>query len=68
MTAREFLLGIEKDPADWIDRYGKLALTGERINFEGHPEPTGKWYQVNAFSPKVGYFAVTFTDITEYKR
>ena len=66
-TVREVLPGIEKDPADWIGRYGKVALTGEGVNFENYSEQIGRWYQVNAFSPKAGYFAVTFTDITERK-
>ncbi|MGD9009497.1 MAG: response regulator [Desulfobacteraceae bacterium] len=66
-TVREVLPGIEKDPADWIGKYGKVAMTGEGINFENYSESIGRWYQVNAFSPKAGYFAVTFTDVTERK-
>jgi PAS domain S-box-containing protein len=30
----EVLKGIENDPADWIDLYGKVALTCESIQFE----------------------------------
>jgi PAS domain S-box-containing protein len=67
-TARELLPGIENDPADWIGRYGKVALTGKEIHFENYSEQIGKWYQVNAFSPEAGFFAVTFTDITERKQ
>jgi PAS domain S-box-containing protein len=66
-TAREILPGIEKDPADWIGTYGKVAMTGVGINFENYSEAIGRWYQVNAFSPKAGCFAVTFTDVTERK-
>jgi PAS domain S-box-containing protein len=61
------LPGIEKDPADWIGRYGKVALTGKPERFESYSEALGKWYSVSAFSPHRGFFAVTFTDITERK-
>jgi PAS domain S-box-containing protein len=66
-TVREVLPGVAEDPADWIGRYGKVALTGEAIHFENYSEAIGRWYQVNAFSPRPAYFAVTFTDVTERK-
>jgi PAS domain S-box-containing protein len=65
--ATEALPGIEKDPADWIGRYGKVAMTGEPAHFESYSEPLGRWYSVSAFSPHKGFFAVTFGDITERK-
>lgn len=61
------LPGIEKDPTDWIGKYGKVAMTGKPIHFESYSEQLGKWYSVAAFSPHRGYFAVTFSDITERK-
>lgn len=64
----EALPGIEKDPTDWIGKYGKVALTGKPMHFESYSEPLKKWYSVSAFSPHKGYFAVTFTDITQRKR
>ena len=67
-TVTEVLPGIENDPADWIGRYGKVALTGAPLSFEDYSEPINKWYNVSSYSPKKGYFAVTFTDITELKR
>lgn len=60
--------GIEKDPAAWIDRYGAVALTGSPAHFQSYSEPLGKWYAVSAFSPQRGFFAVTFSDITDNKR
>jgi len=62
------LPGIEKDPADWIGRYGRVALTGEPLRFESHAELLDRWYAVSAFSPCRGYFACTFADITERRR
>jgi PAS domain S-box-containing protein len=63
----EVLPGIEADPADWIGRYGRVALTGEPLRFESYAEPLGKWYAVSAFSPHKGYFAASFSDITDRK-
>ncbi|MHA2007529.1 MAG: PAS domain S-box protein [Promethearchaeota archaeon] len=67
-TVKEVLPGIEKDPADWISKYGKVALTGIPITFENYAEPLDQWYSVSAYSPKKDYFAVTFTNITERKK
>ena len=64
----EVLIGIEKDPADWIGIYGKVALTGEPVQFENHAEPLGKWYNVSAYCPEKGYFVALFEDITEIKK
>ncbi|NSW46138.1 MAG: PAS domain S-box protein [Bacteroidales bacterium] len=52
----------------WIDIFGKVALTGERISFENYWQVLDRWYLVNAFSPKKGQFAVSFIDITALKK
>lgn len=59
---------IEKDPADWIGKYGAVALTGRPCQFESHSRAMDRWYAVSVFSDLKGYFAVTFSDITERKR
>ncbi|MBD3392853.1 MAG: PAS domain S-box protein, partial [Chitinivibrionales bacterium] len=64
----EVLPGIEKDPADWIGRYGAVALGGGQIRFEQFSQPLKKWYSVIAYSPERGYFCAIFQDITERKR
>ena len=48
----------------WIDTYGKVALTGESIEFENYSSELNSYFRVSAFSPKSGYFAVLFEDIT----
>jgi PAS domain S-box-containing protein len=60
--------GIENDAAGWIGKCGNVALTGKPIQFENYSEHFRRWYEVSAFSPHRGYFAVTFSDITERKR
>ncbi len=64
----EVLKGIENDPADWIGRYGKVALTGEPTRFENYNQALGSWFSVSAFSPKKGYFIATFENVTERKK
>jgi len=61
----EVIPGIEADTADWIGRYGKVALTGEETRFEQYAELLGRWYSVLAFSPRPGQFATIFEDVTE---
>jgi len=64
----EVLKGIEKDPADWIGRYGKVALTCEPIQFENYAQTLDRWYNVSAYCPKKGYFVSIFEDITNRKK
>jgi PAS domain S-box-containing protein len=65
---KELIPGIEKDPADWIGKFGKVAKTGKSIKFEQYSEILKKTYSVSVYSPKRGYFAVVFTDISEMKK
>lgn len=52
----------------WIERYGKVGLSGEPISFEAAFGPLGKYYRVSAFQTKPGQFGVLFADIAETKR
>lgn len=63
-TVRELYPDV--DPV-WIERYGKVALTGEPERFEGRFGPLGRWFDVSAYQPEYGYFALVFSDITERK-
>jgi len=66
-TVTSALPGIEKDPADWIGVYGRVALTGEPVQFENHTKALGKWFKISAYCPEKGYFVAIFEDITERK-
>jgi PAS domain S-box-containing protein len=59
---------IKDEAVDWIERYGQVALTGKEIKFEQYSEALNRWYSVSAYSPRKGYFAVVFDDITERKQ
>jgi PAS domain S-box-containing protein len=64
----EILPGIDSDPAGWIGKYGKVALEGLHITFENYSEHLNKWYLVNAYSPKKGYFVTVFIDVSDRKK
>ena len=49
----------------WIERYGKVALTGEPQDFTEYAEDFGKYFQISAYSPQKEYFAITFIDISD---
>ncbi len=52
----------------WIEIYGKVARTGEPLAYQNYSQELGKHYDVWAFSPTLGQFAVIVTDITERKQ
>jgi len=62
------LPGIENEAVDWIGQYGSVALSDGELRFEQYSEPLKKWFSILAFSPKLGYFATIFQDITERKQ
>ena len=49
----------------WIDRYGKVGLTGEPMSFEAQFSPLGKYYHVSAFQTEPRQFGVLFMDVAE---
>ncbi|MBN2610359.1 MAG: PAS domain-containing protein, partial [Bacteroidales bacterium] len=67
MYLTHVLPGIEKDEADWIGTYSKVALSGESIQFEQGSELLGVYYSISAFQAGPKQCAVTFVDITERK-
>ena len=63
-TVLEVLPGTEPY---WIDIFGQVAMTGVPSLYENYSRELGRWYQVWAFSPKIGQFAVIVSEITERK-
>ena len=61
---RELLPGME---AEWVERCGRVAITGETIRFEDYDRDFGRHYEVIGYRPEAGQVAVIFTDITERK-
>jgi len=63
-TVMEVMPGTEPI---WIERYGRVALTGEGVEFEDYSTVLKRHFQVAAFRPKPGQFAAIFIDATEQK-
>lgn len=57
--------GVEVPP--FLDRYAKVALTGEADQFETYFEPLKKHFHISVYSPKKGQFATIFENITGRK-
>ena len=64
----ELIPGIEHEQAGWIDKYGRVALTGKPMRFENYSEGLKRWYSVSAYSLGTPYFATVFEDITARKQ
>ncbi len=65
--ASEIFPDITKDTANWIGKYGYVALNCQPIMFENFREAQKKWYSVSSYCPKKGYFVAFLEDITERK-
>jgi PAS domain S-box-containing protein len=52
----------------WIEKYGRVTLTGEPLHMENYSAVLQRWYEVFAYRPAPGRFAVVFTDITDRKQ
>jgi PAS domain S-box-containing protein len=52
----------------WIEKFGKVALTGEPVHFQNFAAALDRHYDVVAYSPAKHQFATIVTDITESKK
>ncbi len=57
-----------KWPPDIEAKLLNLAFSGEFLSYERFNESIGRYYEVQAFSPKRGQFALIFNDVSERKR
>lgn len=64
-TAREVFAGAE--PL-WLDRFSRVAETGEPCQFEEPAPVFGCYLEVAAFSPEANKFAALFLDVTARRR
>ena len=64
-TVREVMPGTEQY---WIDVYDSVARTGKPVAYQNYSKELKRHYDVWAFSPQKGQFAVVFNDITDRKR
>jgi PAS domain S-box-containing protein len=52
----------------WVENYGRVALSGEPCHFESFSADLKRWYEVYAYRPFRGQFAVFFMDVTDKRR
>jgi len=57
----------QSDPRQ-IERYGRVAQTGEPDTFEYYSNTFHRYLRVKAFCPQSGQFATVFEDITQFKQ
>ena len=67
-SASHVLTSSGEPTLEWIDVYGKVALTGARARFDQYSEALGRWFSVTAYSPEKNFFITAYTDITEQKK
>jgi PAS domain S-box-containing protein len=53
---------------DWYGIVRKVVLKGEKIKFDHYMKSRDQWFSYSYYSPKKGYLAVVFEDITERKK
>lgn len=58
---------IKKSKFDWISYYGNIAINGGDEIFEKYEENFQRWYKIQVYSEKKGYFSTLFVDITAQK-
>ncbi len=59
---------IAADPADWIGVFGRVALAGVPVRLEQLSAFSGRWWDIVAYRPAPGQFAVIAQDISGRKR
>ncbi|MBN2651871.1 MAG: response regulator [Spirochaetales bacterium] len=73
---REFLVGQrysdifperKEGDFDWVKYYGHVALNNGNEIIEEFSANLNKWYKIQVFSPRKGYFVTIFVDITDEK-
>ncbi len=52
----------------WIEKYGRVALSGEPVAFESYFNELGKFYSVRAYGFQSKRFAVIIDDITDERQ
>ncbi len=63
----EVIPDIVNSKFNWIEFYGDIALNNKKASIEQYVGEINKWYLINAYSLKRGYFAVIIEDITKKK-
>ncbi|MCB1888980.1 MAG: PAS domain S-box protein [Rhodocyclaceae bacterium] len=63
----EVYASVSSDTTDWIGLFGKVATDGETLRLDAYAEGLDRWFDVLAYQPEPGKFAVLVGDITGRK-
>jgi diguanylate cyclase (GGDEF)-like protein/PAS domain S-box-containing protein len=63
----EVVPAAKDETPEILDIYGRVAQTGEPVEFEIEFTPLGLWLHISARRPEPGHFVTVFTDVTERK-
>jgi two-component system, chemotaxis family, CheB/CheR fusion protein len=63
-TVLEVIPNLDKN---WINRYGEVVKTGIPVRFVEFSKEINKYFDIRAFRPAIGQFAVVIHDISEHK-
>ena len=58
----------ESEKAPFLERYARVAKTGNSIEFEEYFKPMDKYFSITVTSPEKGKFITLFSDITKRKK
>ncbi len=64
----EVIPRMRQEGRELLKTFGRAAQTGVPEEFEIEFAPLNRWFSVSVYSPKKGYFATIFENITERKR
>jgi PAS domain S-box-containing protein len=68
VVGKTFLEVLPYEGDNWVNKYGKVVLTGEPAQFEDYSSTLNKHYEVFAYRCAPKQFATIFLDITDRKR
>ncbi len=68
LIGKTVLDALPESKSYWIETYGRVALTGNSVQFENYSKELNKYFEVSAYSPKYGQFVTVINDITDKKK
>jgi PAS domain S-box-containing protein len=64
----DLIPGIQNTDLQLLERYSRVATSGQPERFEIYLESMLKWFDVSVYSPERGYFVAVFDVITDRKQ
>ncbi len=68
LIGRTVMQVLPETESYWVENYGRVALTGAPLQFSNYAQELDRYFEVSAYRPGPGQFAVIFMDVTERNR